>query len=92
MFNTKDPIALHLSAFGPRTRALTAKLKAGWIDFVGKVENGIREVEAMRAAWTKAGHAIGDCRPPPSRLAACWRTASPPTRTAPWHRPDRAPP
>jgi 5,10-methylenetetrahydromethanopterin reductase len=60
LFNTRDPIALHLSAFGPRTRALTARLKAGWIDFVGKVENGIREVEAMREAWTRAGHAIGD--------------------------------
>ncbi|MBY0317657.1 MAG: LLM class flavin-dependent oxidoreductase [Reyranella sp.] len=60
LFNTKDPIALHLSAFGPRTRSLTAKLKAGWIDFVGKVENGIKEVEAMREAWAKAGHAVGD--------------------------------
>jgi 5,10-methylenetetrahydromethanopterin reductase len=60
LFNTQDPIALHLSAFGPRTRALTAKLKAGWIDFVGKVENGIKEVEAMREAWRKAGHAIAD--------------------------------
>jgi 5,10-methylenetetrahydromethanopterin reductase len=60
LFNTRDPIALHLSAFGPRTRALTAKLKAGWIDFVGKVENGIREVQAMREAWSKAGHAMGD--------------------------------
>jgi len=60
LFNTKDPIALHLSAFGPRTRALTAKLKAGWIDFVGKVENGIKEVEAMREDWRKAGHAPGD--------------------------------
>jgi 5,10-methylenetetrahydromethanopterin reductase len=60
LFNTKDPIALHLSAFGPRTRALTAKLKAGWIDFVGKVENGIKEVEAMREAWGKAGHAMAD--------------------------------
>jgi 5,10-methylenetetrahydromethanopterin reductase len=60
LFNTQDPIALHLSAFGPRTRALTAKLKAGWIDFVGKVENGIKEVEAMREAWSKAGHAMGD--------------------------------
>ena len=60
LFNTKDPIALHLSAFGPRTRALTAKLKAGWIDFVGKVENGIKEVEAMREAWSKAGHAMGN--------------------------------
>src|SRR3954470_24331413 len=60
LFNTRDPIALHLSAFGPRTRALTAKLKAGWIDFVGSVEAGIREVEGMREAWQKAGHAIGD--------------------------------
>lgn len=60
LFNTKDPIALHFSAFGPRTQALTARLKAGWIDFVGKVENGIREVEAMRGAWSKAGHAMGD--------------------------------
>ena len=60
LFNTKDPIALHLSAFGPRTRALTAKLRAGWIDFVGKVENGIKEVEAMRNDWKKAGHALGD--------------------------------
>ena len=62
LFNTGDPIALHLSAFGPRTRALTAKLKAGWIDFVGQVENGIKEVEAMREAWGKAGHAMGDLR------------------------------
>lgn len=60
LFNTKDPIALHFSAFGPRTRALTAKFKAGWIDFVGKVENGVREVTAMKEAWAQAGHAAGD--------------------------------
>ena len=66
LFNTKDPIALHLSAFGPRTRALTAKLKAGWIDFVGKVENGIKEVEAMTARSTPC--------PTPGR--ALWGSAS----------------
>ena len=60
LFNTKDPIALHLSAFGSRTQALTAKLKAGWIYFVGNVENGSKEVKAMRDAWSKAGHAMGD--------------------------------
>lgn len=60
LINTSDPIALHLSAYGPRTRALTARLKAGWIDFVGSVEHGVREVEAMRETWTKAGHALGD--------------------------------
>ncbi len=62
LFNIRDPIALHLSAFGPRTRALTAKLKAGWIDFVGNVENGIKEVQAMREDWQKAGHAPGDLK------------------------------
>jgi 5,10-methylenetetrahydromethanopterin reductase len=60
LFNTRDPIALHLSAFGPRSRALTARLKAGWIDFVSNVEQGTREVEAMRAAWGSAGHAMAD--------------------------------
>ena len=60
LFNTKDPIALHLSAFGPRTRDLTAKLKAGWIDFVSNVAHGVKEVTDMRDAWTKAGHAVGD--------------------------------
>ncbi|UYN95599.1 MAG: LLM class flavin-dependent oxidoreductase [Enhydrobacter sp.] len=60
LFNTGDPIALHFSAFGPRTQALTAKLKAGWIDFVGKVENGVKELGAMQEEWQKAGHAKGD--------------------------------
>src|ERR1700755_120417 len=60
LFNTRDPIALHFSAFGPRTRALTAKFKAGWIDFVGKIENGVKELQAMQAAWREAGHAPSD--------------------------------
>jgi 5,10-methylenetetrahydromethanopterin reductase len=60
LFNTSDPISLHLSAFGPRTRALAARLAAGWIDFVGNVEAGIREVEAMRQAWREAGRPHAD--------------------------------
>jgi 5,10-methylenetetrahydromethanopterin reductase len=31
LINTDDPIALHVSAYGPRSRALTAKLQAGWL-------------------------------------------------------------
>src|SRR5260370_36792924 len=60
LFNTRDPIPLHLSAFGPRTRALTARLAAGWIDFVSNVETGIREVEAMRQEWRQAGRPLAD--------------------------------
>ena len=62
LINIRDPIALHLSAYGPRTRALAARLKAGWIDFVSSAEHGVREVEAMRADWQKAGHALADLR------------------------------
>jgi len=60
LINTRDPVALHLSAYGPRTRDLAAKLKAGWIDFVSSVAHGVKEVTDMREAWTKAGHAVGD--------------------------------
>jgi 5,10-methylenetetrahydromethanopterin reductase len=60
LFNTRDPIKLHLSAYGPRTRALAARLAAGWIDFLSNVAAGVREVEAMRAEWVKAGHALAD--------------------------------
>ncbi|HUH84637.1 MAG TPA: LLM class flavin-dependent oxidoreductase [Stellaceae bacterium] len=60
LINTADPIALHLSAYGPRTRALTAKLGAGWIDFVGSVETAARDVEAMRREWARAGRSAAD--------------------------------
>jgi 5,10-methylenetetrahydromethanopterin reductase len=60
LFNTRDPIPLHLSAFGPRTRALTARLGAGWIDFVSNIAAGIREVEAMRTEWQQAGRTLAD--------------------------------
>jgi 5,10-methylenetetrahydromethanopterin reductase len=60
LFNTRDPIPLHLSAFGPRTRALAARLAAGWIDFVSNVEAGTRTVEAMRREWQQAGRALAD--------------------------------
>jgi 5,10-methylenetetrahydromethanopterin reductase len=60
LFNIRDPIPLHLSAFGPRTRALAARLAAGWIDFVSNVEVGTRAVEAMRQEWHQAGRALTD--------------------------------
>ena len=60
LINTRDAIALHLSAFGPRTRALAGRLAAGWIDFIGNVDNAIRDVEAMRQEWRKAGQPLSN--------------------------------
>ncbi|HJU19060.1 MAG TPA: LLM class flavin-dependent oxidoreductase [Stellaceae bacterium] len=58
LINTRDPIPLFLSAYGPRSRALTAEMKAGWLDFVGDVASGAAHVADMRQKWQQAGHAL----------------------------------
>ncbi len=45
LFNTKDPIKLHVSAYGPRSQALTAKLGAAWKCFIQDVPGGIAALE-----------------------------------------------
>ncbi len=56
LINLADPVRLYVSAFGPKARALTARLGAGWVNFVGDVSGGITAVQAMRASWDAAGH------------------------------------
>src|SRR6185312_11832462 len=60
LINLTDPVGLHISAYGPRARALTAKLGAGWLNFVGDVAGGIAAMQAMRQSWRDAGRAGGD--------------------------------
>jgi 5,10-methylenetetrahydromethanopterin reductase len=55
--NTHDPIALYIAATGPRARALTAKLGAGWIDNVADVERGAASLAQMRTTWEQTGGA-----------------------------------
>jgi 5,10-methylenetetrahydromethanopterin reductase len=57
LINTRDPIPLHVSAYGPRAQALAARLNAGWLYFVGGLDGGVRALAQMRAAWTAAGRA-----------------------------------
>src|ERR1700749_2419530 len=38
LINTRDPVRLHVSAYGPKSQALTAKLNAGWKSFVSDVD------------------------------------------------------
>jgi 5,10-methylenetetrahydromethanopterin reductase len=56
LINTTDPIPLSIAATGPRARALTAKLQAGWIDGAPDVPRAIASLAAMRTAWQAAGH------------------------------------
>jgi 5,10-methylenetetrahydromethanopterin reductase len=60
LINTVDPIRLHVSAYGPRGRALTAKLGAGWINFFNDVAGGIAGLEDMRRSWQAAGRQVSD--------------------------------
>jgi 5,10-methylenetetrahydromethanopterin reductase len=60
LINLRDEIKLHISAYGPRGRGLTARLGAGWLNFVGDVANGLAAMQAMRASWDKAGNDITD--------------------------------
>src|SRR5437667_9707616 len=51
------PIPLHLSAFAPRARALTAEIADGWMNFVTVLPAALHEVEEMAAACRAAGRA-----------------------------------
>src|SRR5438132_9224911 len=60
LINTKDPIPLHVSAYGPRSQALTAKLNAGWKSFVSDVPGAMGALEGMQRSWRAANRSVGD--------------------------------
>ena len=60
LINIKDLIPLHISAYGPRSRALTAKLNAGWKNFISDVPGAMAALESMQKSWRTAGRAPGD--------------------------------
>lgn len=51
LINVEDPIALHVSAMGPRSRRLVAELGAGWINFTASQSAATRTLEDMQQAW-----------------------------------------
>jgi 5,10-methylenetetrahydromethanopterin reductase len=60
LINLRDEVKLYISAFGPRGRALTARLGAGWINFVGDVTSGVAAMKAMQQSWDRGGNDIVD--------------------------------
>jgi 5,10-methylenetetrahydromethanopterin reductase len=66
LINTRDAIPTYVAASGPKARALTARLGAGWIDNVADAERGAATLEQMRAAWQAAG------RSPEALRAVAW--------------------
>jgi 5,10-methylenetetrahydromethanopterin reductase len=57
LVNTQDDIPLYISAFGPRSQALTAHLGAGWIYSMRNPDQSIEQLQRMQQAWRDAGHA-----------------------------------
>jgi 5,10-methylenetetrahydromethanopterin reductase len=60
LFNTKDPIPLHISAYGPRSQALTAKLDARWKCFIQDVDGALGQIDSMQQSWSKSGRPADD--------------------------------
>ena len=60
LINTTDPMPLYIAASGPRARALTARLGAGWIDGAASVDRAIAALATMRTAWAAAGRSAED--------------------------------
>ena len=60
LINTEDAMPLFIAASGPRSRKLTAKLGAGWIDNVADAEAGAATLERMHQAWQQAGRSRAD--------------------------------
>jgi 5,10-methylenetetrahydromethanopterin reductase len=55
LINLRDPIPLHISAFGPRGRRLTAKLGAHWMTAMRGSQSANAAIADMQTAWQDAG-------------------------------------
>src|SRR5262245_9045244 len=55
LVNTQDPIPLHMSAMGPRSRKLSAELGAGWINFMTGLPAALADLQDMLTKWKAAG-------------------------------------
>jgi len=55
LIDLSHPIPLHVSAFGPKARALTEKLGAGWMMFAGGVDAAVAALRGMQDSWRDAG-------------------------------------
>lgn len=57
LINVDDPIPLYVSAFGPKSRRLTAELDAGWLNIYRDLHDASRAIQGMNEAWDAAGTA-----------------------------------
>src|SRR5262249_37854162 len=86
LINLHDPIPVHISAFGPRGRSLTAKLGAHWITAMRGAQPAIAALAEIQKAWQEAGRDLKALYSTAFGGGSCWLRASRPTARArrPW--------
>src|SRR3546814_15843034 len=57
LIDTRTPLGLHVSAYGPKGRPLPAKLDAGWPTFGGDVDSAVGRLDGMRQSWGRPAEA-----------------------------------
>lgn len=55
LINTRDPIPLYVSAYGPRARNFVAKMGAAWMTFVGDLATAQSTLAEVQNNWQAAG-------------------------------------
>ena len=60
LINIKDPVRLHVSAYGPKSQALTTKFNAAWMTFVSETDGALAAIKSMQQSWAQGGRAAGD--------------------------------
>jgi 5,10-methylenetetrahydromethanopterin reductase len=60
LIDTIDPVRLHVSAYGPKSQQLVARLNAGWKTFFSDVPGALAQLENVQATWQDAGRALSD--------------------------------
>jgi 5,10-methylenetetrahydromethanopterin reductase len=60
LIDTADPVRLHVSAYGPKSQQLVARLNAGWKTFFSDVPGALAQLENVQASWQDSGRALSD--------------------------------
>ena len=60
LLNTRDPVRLHISAYGPKSQALVGRLGAAWMTFIDTVDNARAALRSMHGSWREAGRDAAD--------------------------------
>jgi 5,10-methylenetetrahydromethanopterin reductase len=59
MLNVTDPVPVHVSAFGPKSMELAARIGDGWVTFMGPVERAAQQAAQFAEACAAAGREAG---------------------------------